>query len=251
MSILEKIFSGKKGSPKFAEVASNKHAPRELISREVNSELYKSYLVSLTSSYFLHQAICASKATGCQVNANLAQNAKESYGILSSQPANPNSMGIYTFVHYCNAVRANANINLYYHCAHNQNIFSHNVLNNASINQQQLKQDLSTISTVHEAVLSTYAGTDRNPYDMASLTPRELQNFSVIYSRSPQTAFGDTYFQYPDGQSSKNAKTSTDKITAQDPNAVPFALNILTSAAVELQQTLFEKSDEFGLFQEQ
>lgn len=240
MSILD--FFKKDKTSKFTEYASNKHLPAQKFSREDNVEFYKNQLVSLTAAFFLNQAVSASAITGLPVTANLAQNAKYSCGVPFAM-TDPNSMGIYSFLDYCNAVRVNPHLNDV-SCSHNQNIFARNFLNNTNVDFQN---DIQGISVVYDAVLATFSGTTKDTSFGAEIDTSTLKFASMQYSRSPETFFGDEYFAYPDGHFTNNAQASINKLANADPDAVGFALEILTRASGVFQQTLYENSEDFTM----
>ena len=243
MSIFSKIKETIVGSNE-SKLTDNQ--PEVQISREVNSQLYNDYLTSLTSSFFMHQAICASKATGAPVRINLLQNALNSNGSLSSQ-ITPNGMGIYNFMDFCKTVKVTPTINNSNDVVYYNMKFSNNVLNNPTINQQQLAEDIANISNVHEAILATYGGTNRDFAYATNLTGVELLSFSSIYNRNPQTAFNSDCFEYPDGHLSPNAKEVTDQMMAQDPSSVANAIQTITGAAMTFQQEILKNQQVFNV----
>ncbi|MBQ9792676.1 MAG: hypothetical protein IJW32_02880 [Clostridia bacterium] len=243
MSILDFFKKGK--TPTFKEYASNKHLPAEMLSREQNSEFYKNQLVSLTSAFFLNQAVSASAITGLPVTTNLAQNAKYSCGVPFAM-TNPHSMGIYSFSDYCNAVKVNPHLNNV-SCSHNQNIFASNFLNNPNV---AFQNDINCISVVYDAVLATFAGESKDTFFGAEVDTSTLQFASMQYSRSPETFFVDDYFMYPNGlvpTKNDGPKQHVDKLSGQDPSAVGFALEILTRASGLFQQTVYENTEDFAM----
>ncbi|MBQ3047582.1 MAG: hypothetical protein IJD48_01030 [Clostridia bacterium] len=243
MSILRYFKNNKTSQPQ--EVASNKNIKQQTVSKESHPDFYQSQLESLMASYFMNQAVCSASVVGGNVSINLAQNALNAWGTMEHN-TNPNALGVFSFVDYCNAVYSNPNLNTSNYVVHNQNIFANNLLNNPNFNQQELAGDISILSQVYEAVLASYAGTTKNPTEVVNLTSIQLYSLCSIYDKSPQYTFRDEYFAYPDGSYTENAKITTDTIYASDPQGVTNALKTIANAASIFQQNVLDHQEDLN-----
>lgn len=223
--------------------AINNNVQQEKITRDNNPQYYNDYLISLVSSFFLHQAVCASQTTGAPVRINLIQNAKNTNG--SSTIIDTIESGIYNFQDFCNAISKTEKINASSDVVFKSMMNSRNLFDKSS-NVEIDKKDILAISNAHEAILATYAGTNKELAFTTSLTGTELSSFYSIYARNSQTAFNADVFEYPDGHLTPDAKEITNEMMAQDQEVLDRAMYFIVLGANRFQDQVASNSEDLN-----
>ncbi len=224
--------------------AINSKAQQEKISREQNSNYYNDYLKNLVSSFFLHQAVCASQATRSPVRISLLQNALNTNGNFSPI-IDPIQTGIYNFQDFCNSVAKTEKINTSSDVVLKAMMHSRNLFDERS-NVEIDKNDIASISAVHEALLATYGGSKIDLRYAEDLTAIKLQQSFGSYGQNPTNAFNSDVFVYPDGHESLNGKEVVSEMEKQNPKTITRALYFITAGATMFQDQVASNSEDLN-----